>query len=123
MPLTKDKKTYPKRVNRLVAEAFLEDYTPESDIHHKDGNRTNNCVCNLECLSKDEHQKEHSSKKGIIARKGDETMLFFGLKEVEKYGFSHSNVSRCCKAAKLPDEHPRKVKYATHKGWKWRYAE
>ena len=51
-------------VHRLVAFAFCENNYKEQkvEIHHKDGNRTNNCAYNLEILSIEEHHKRHSKK-------------------------------------------------------------
>lgn len=35
-------------IHRLVAETFIPKPEGASQVHHKDGNRTNNCVDNLE---------------------------------------------------------------------------
>lgn len=32
----------------------------EEHVHHKDGNRTNNCPSNLEILTKSEHARQHA---------------------------------------------------------------
>lgn len=54
-------------LHRLVAEAFLQN--PENiqkyQIHHKDGNRYNNNVQNLQWLTKEQHRKKHEQKKNI----------------------------------------------------------
>ena len=48
--------TYP--VHRLVARVFLpETYKPELTVNHKDGNRFNNCVDNLEWVTSSENEK------------------------------------------------------------------
>ena len=53
-----------KRIHRLVAFSFCENrYKGQYvEIHHKDGNRTNNHADNLEILSVAEHHKRHSKK-------------------------------------------------------------
>lgn len=50
--LRKNKITYTRYIHRLVAEAFIEKPTDEKvEVNHKDGNRANNTVENLEWLS------------------------------------------------------------------------
>lgn len=117
--LYKDGACYPKRLNRLVAEAFKEDYSEDKEVHHIDGNVTNNKADNLECLTKEEHHSKHT-KTIVIGTNGKNTVVA-RLIDIKEYGFDPANVSRCCKAAELEDGHPRKSKYATHKGYKWRY--
>ena len=46
--LSKDNKTSPKMIHRLVAEAFIENNDHKPTVNHKDGNRENNKVDNLE---------------------------------------------------------------------------
>lgn len=44
------------RIHRLVAEAFIPNPDKLSQVHHKDGNKQNNCVENLEWISAKEHR-------------------------------------------------------------------
>lgn len=46
--LFKEKKTFYKKVHRLVAEAFLDNYSEDLQVNHKDENKENNDVSNLE---------------------------------------------------------------------------
>lgn len=50
-------KIYKKHVypHRAVAKAFLESFTNNCVVNHKDGNKKNNCVENLECLTQHEN--------------------------------------------------------------------
>lgn len=61
----------PKYVHRLVAETYLEN--PDSDVktqvNHKDGNKYNNCVSNLEWCTPSENEK-HAFAIGIKKSKG-----------------------------------------------------
>lgn len=41
-------KTYPRRIHRLVAEYYIPNPENKPFVHHKDHNRFNNCVSNLE---------------------------------------------------------------------------
>lgn len=46
-------------IHRLVAKAFIENYSEEKQVHHIDFDKSNNAVENLVCLSTLEHQKLH----------------------------------------------------------------
>ena len=54
-------------IHRLVAEYFLLDYDPQKQVNHKDGDKTNNRVDNLECISAKENM-QHASKIGKLYR-------------------------------------------------------
>lgn len=53
--LTKDGKHFPKLVHRLVAEAFLHSDDPEAIVNHKDLDKTNNDISNLEWVTHKEN--------------------------------------------------------------------
>ncbi|WLY86973.1 HNH endonuclease [Staphylococcus phage 355Saur083PP] len=46
-------------VHRLVYEYFGTDFNKVYHIHHIDGNKQNNCIDNLECISPSEHNRRH----------------------------------------------------------------
>ena len=48
--------------HRLLFEKYYGEIPKDYQIHHKDKNRDNNCICNLSLLKKEEHLKLH--KKG-----------------------------------------------------------
>ena len=50
--LTKNSKGKNFRVHRLVAETFIKNPNNYTDINHKDCDRTNNCINNLEWCTK-----------------------------------------------------------------------
>lgn len=54
-------------IHRLVAEYFLSDYDPQKQVNHKDGDKINNRVDNLECVSSKENA-QHAGKMGKLHR-------------------------------------------------------
>lgn len=67
--LYRDKKRIEKSVHRLVAEYFLENNCPDNkiEVNHKDGNKSNNTLHNLEWCSSSENNfhKTRVLKKNI----------------------------------------------------------
>lgn len=49
-------------IHRLVAKYFVANDNPKvkTEVHHKDGNKNNNSIDNLEWLSPIEHRKKHN---------------------------------------------------------------
>ena len=69
--LCKNNKAAHKRVNRLVAIAFIPNNQNKPQVNHIDGNKLNNCVENLEWVTNSENQI-HAYKTGIeVSRKGE----------------------------------------------------
>lgn len=108
-------------IHRLVAEAFIDNGNNYPIINHKDENRANNKVDNLEwCTYK--YNSNYGNIKNKIANKCSiEIIQIFpdgkekawkSAREVERQlGINHSNITACCK---------KKTKTAG--GYKWRYA-
>lgn len=66
--LRKDNKTYAKYVHILVAQAFLHKNHPNDIVNHKDGNKTNNHVTNLEYTTYSQNN-QHAYDNGLQPRK------------------------------------------------------
>lgn len=65
--LRKNNKGYSKYLHRLVAEAFLEG---EGEVNHKDGNRANNSIENLEWVTHRENIQHSFSTLGRTPPRG-----------------------------------------------------
>lgn len=61
----KDKKPRTSAIHRMVAEAFLPKLEGKPQVNHKDGDKTNNNLANLEWVSASENRK-HAYDKGLI---------------------------------------------------------
>ncbi len=55
-------------VHRAVAEAFIDNFTKECVVNHKDGDRKNNSVENLECITQSENLY-HAYDTGLNSRR------------------------------------------------------
>ena len=94
-----DKKMYNVNVHRLVADTFLINHLHYDTINHKDGNKHNNVVDNLEwCTNSYNH--EHATSTGLRA-KGESistSKLNDNMAHAIKYfllkGFSHSELAK-----------------------------
>lgn len=105
-------------VHRLVAETFLSNPQNLPQINHKDENKQNNCVGNLEwCDTKyNINYGRHNEK---VAKSHCKKVYCVELdKEFEsaksaaaQFNLSDSNIAKCCKG-----------KYKTTGGYHWKYA-
>lgn len=104
-------------IHRLVAETFLLPEVGKTEVNHKDENKTNNCVDNLEWCSRT-YNMNYGSRPNVHAKRvmqftKDNKYItsFTSAKEAErKTGVNHGNICSCCRG---------NTKYAG--GYKWTY--
>ena len=116
-------------VHRLVAEAFIQNPNNLPQVNHKDENKQNNCVQNLEwCTVK--YNVNYGTRNKRVAEKSTNGKLskpvlqidkttneviaeFPSTNEVERQlGFANTHISKCCK---------NKPHHNTAYGYKWKY--
>lgn len=98
-------------VHRLVAEAFIPNPMNLPQVNHKDENKTNNSVENLEWCTNDYNINYSQSKKVYqYTLNNDLVKIWNSTMELGRNGFSQPCISLCCNGKKQK-----------HKGYKWSY--
>lgn len=97
-------------LHRLVAKTFIPNKNADkSEVNHKDGNKLNNCVSNLEWCTRKENI-HHGIQSGLLSQlMTKHPIIQYSLEnkfikkwksiiEIENVlGYNHSNIVNCCK--------------------------
>lgn len=122
--LHKNGKTEHKYPHRLVAEAFIPNPSNLPEVNHKDEDKTNNCMVNLEwCDSK--YNKNYGTARQRMMEKKSMPVLQIDINTNEvigeypsameaarKLNIYQGNISKCCRG-----------EYKTAYGYKWEYKK
>ncbi|WP_243114407.1 HNH endonuclease [Agathobaculum sp. Marseille-P7918] len=101
------------RVHQLVAQQFVPNPQNLPEVHHIDGDKSNNCFCNLEWCTRAEHNAKHG--KPVVALDKETKELVFTFQtaaEAEREtGIPATGIRDCCKK-----------RYRTYRGYIWMYV-
>lgn len=110
------------KVHRLVANAFIPSETPTEilQVNHKDGNKLNNVVDNLEWVTNQENiahaqtlglrKARKTARKDVVT--GETLEVYYTTLSIKEQGYRYDHVKDCCHG-----------KRKTHKGFKWEYID
>ena len=120
--LSKNGKEKQYRIHRLVAEAFIPNPNSFSCINHKDEDRTNNCVENLEWCTIGYNNNYGNRIKKVIKSMGKPIIAITPSNGSISFYPSISIASRETNSSRRHISGVLKGKRNYHNGRKWRYA-
>lgn len=120
--LTKNNHRSTKKIHRLVADAFIPNPNNYKEVNHKDENKTNNYVDNLEwCSAK--YNNNYGTRITRVSKEylqldldGNLIAVWKSSKAIEReLGFDRRHINRCC-AGGRPTAYGYKWKKAAERG-------
>lgn len=114
--LNKSDKSYYKTVHRLVAKAFIDNPNNYASINHRDENKLNNNVNNLEWCTVAYNNRYSKTRKVVqIGIDGKFVREWDCIKDAaDACNLFMTHIQSCC---------ARKPHYITYGGYQWRYKE
>ena len=111
------RKTY--YIHRLVAQTFIPNPEGLPEVNHKDEDKSNNCVENLEWMSKIDNINYGTGSKRSAEKRSKpiycvelDKVFKSGKEAARELGLNNSHITSCCKG-----------RYKTTGGFHFRYAE
>lgn len=131
--LSQDNKAKPKTVHRIVAETFLPNPDNLPQVNHKDEDKANNCVSNLEWCTvsqninygtRNDRTKETLSKPVIQKTlSGEFVKLWPSTLEIQYQNkWHHGDILHCCNGGHFCKKRGKWVNNITAYGYKWEWA-
>ena len=104
------------KIHKLVAEAFIPNPNNYNTVHHKDHNKLNNMVENLEWIDAETHNRSHGGQhpcKSVYQYSINNELIntYSSTQEAGRINnYSYSRIAKCCR-------NEQKI----YKGYKWSY--
>ena len=102
--LCKNGKSKSVEIHRLVAKYFLPDYTTDKEVNHKDGDKTNNHVSNLEMTDR-KGNMQHAFRTGLAINPVGEAHWDAKLTEEQVKEIRHKYVPKVYGYKRLSEEY------------------
>lgn len=116
--LTKNKVSKPAYIHRAVAHAFLPKVDGKDQVNHKDGNKTNNGISNLEWVTKGENHA-HAHRVGLC-KSPSLKLTVNEVKEIKEH-LKHYRKGMIARLGKLYGVTPEAIS-AIRTGKNWKYV-